>query len=177
VTDLKDVLVEASEESLREIIRNAESYLGAQLTSALAANQRSISFSSLLMAALVLISGAGGSVIFGTHRDLYLAWTAFGVSFGLLLAIAVSIWSFSPKEFWFVGNSPDRWVADIEARKPLKESLAEQASHYAEMIETNNETWKRDATRLKTSVVIAWSSLALGVGSIGYHLFWQSVGH
>ena len=63
---LQDRLAKSHPEMLREIIcEKPEFYLGAQLTVALASNQRAMTFTSLIGAATAVVGGAAGSLLFG----------------------------------------------------------------------------------------------------------------
>lgn len=160
--DISSPLAKADEAILKEIIRNAESFLSAQLTSSLAANQRAMTFTGLLAGAALLIMGAAGSALTKTPIDFYLSAIGFSVGAGLLAAMVLAIKAAKPTRFWYVGNTPAGWVQDVEAGKTLQQSLAEQCSHYASMISDNDECMAKADKHLLLAMRISWASLAGG---------------
>jgi phosphoserine phosphatase len=70
---------------LDEIVREAESFLNSQLTSALAADQRAIAFTRLLGATTVVVSGAGWALLTRKEPDFLLGWLC------VLLAVVLII--------------------------------------------------------------------------------------
>lgn len=159
---ISEKLAEADEATLREILREAEAYLGAQLTSALAANQRAISFVNFLAAASAVIGSGSTGLLLASSPKLALGLIGAMVAFGLLTAMSFSIWAASPTFFWYVGNTPAQWVQDVEAKKPLTLSLAEQCEFYANNIAKNDSCMEICDNRLKVSLGIAWCSLTFG---------------
>lgn len=160
-----ECFVDADEATIAEVLREAESYLSAQLTAGIAADQRALSFISLLAASTAAIAAGGGALLIGDGASIavqVVAWTLFGTAAGLLVSMWYAIRSAMPAEFEFVGNTPYGWIADVRAKRPLKMSLAQQLAHYAGMIESNDLTLKSNARQMKKSVWWAWGSLVVG---------------
>lgn len=152
----------ADADTLHEVIREAESYLSAQLMASLAADQRAIAFSSVVAAGTVVVGGGGVALLEAEAAYSELAWVASAIALGLLAAMFFAILSAMPSHFWFIGNSPELWRKDLVAGTPLKHSLAQQAAHYAEMISANDKIMVRNAKQMAASVWIAWGSLLFG---------------
>jgi hypothetical protein len=160
-----EFFVDADEDTVAEVLREAESYLSAQLTSGIAADQRAMSFISLLAASAAAIAAGGGALLIAdspAFANQIIGWTLLGTAAGLLVAMWYAIRSAMPAEFEFVGNTPAGWLADVRAKQPLKKSLAQQLEHYAGMIEANDETLKSNARQMRNSVWWTWGSLATG---------------
>jgi hypothetical protein len=157
-----ECFAEADEGTLQEILREAESYLNAQLTAAIAADQRAIAFASLLGAAAVVIAGGGGALLLSERPNPALGWTCMAIVGTFLVAMAFANLAAMPSKFWFAGNSPAGWLEDVRAQRPLRASLAEQLVHYADMIADNDKLMRRNGTQMKVAVWIAWSGLAIG---------------
>jgi hypothetical protein len=165
-------LMKADQSTLSEVLREAEAYLAAQLTSALASNQRAISFTNFMAAATAAIGSGAAGLLTSTTPKLALGLIATVVALGLLAAMAFAIAAAMPTQFWFVGNTPAQWVDDVVNRLPYKTSISQQLSHYANMIERNNLCMARCDARLKWSLGIAWASLAFGaVAAISWLTF------
>jgi hypothetical protein len=165
-------LMKADQSTLNEVLREAEAYLAAQLTSALASNQRAISFTNFMAAAAAAIGSGAAGLLTGTTPKLALGVIAAAVALGLLAAMAFAIAAAMPTQFWFAGNTPAQWVDDVLKRLPYKTAISQQLSHYANMIERNNLCLARCDERLKWSLGIAWVSLTLGaVAAISWITF------
>lgn len=164
---LSDDLARADRETLKEIIRNAESHLGAQLTAGLASNQRAMTFTSLIGAATVVLGGTAGSLIIGQNPRVALGIVCAAVAAGFLASMALAIRAAKPTDFWFAGNTPTAWAEDVRDGKSFERSLAEQAAWYAEMITDNAECSARADRLLLAAMRTAWTSLALGAFAAG----------
>lgn len=159
---ISKMLEKAEEETLQEIIREAESFLANQLTSGIAADQRALAFGGALAAGAIVVFGAGASVLLGDKIPHQIGWMAIVVSGLLLFSVYKAVKSAMPSEFYFVGNSPREWVEDVKNKKPLKESLAEQAQHYAENIEANSQILGANVKQMRDAIWLAWGSLIVG---------------
>lgn len=153
---------DADDETLKEIMRQAESYLGAQLSASIAADQRALAFASVLGAAAIGISGGGFVLLLRSPPMLMLGWTCVATACGLLAAMALANLSAMPAEFWFAGNSPDRWASDVQSQRPLKGCLSSQLTHYTEMIADNNMLIRSNCHNMSAAIWIAWLTLAAG---------------
>jgi hypothetical protein len=152
----------ANKETLKEIIREAESYLAAQLTASLAANARALSLTGFLATVTVVLAGAGLNLILATPSRVALGLICCGVAAGFTGAMWVSIRAAMPTRFWFVGNSPEMWIADIKAKKPFSKSLGEMAAFYSSMIADNRECMLLSNARLNLAMQIVLMSLVGG---------------
>jgi hypothetical protein len=160
-----ECFVDADADTVAEVLREAESYLSAQLTAGIAADQRAMSLISLLAASAAAIAAGGGALLIGDSPSvitLAIGWTLLMTSAGLLVAMWYAIKSAMPADFEFVGNTPAGWLADVQAKQSLQRSLSQQIKHYAGMIEANNTTMKRNAQEMRMSVWWAWGSLVTG---------------
>lgn len=169
MSDLPKKLATADIDTLREIIREAESYMSAQLTVALASNQRAMALTSVIVAVAVVLAGAGVSLMISAGKDWPLGAVALLVAGGLLAAMRQTSKAFSPAPFEYIGNVPSQWVDDIEKKMPLEASLAEQAAHYDEQIFTNLATILQQGRYVRRALTICWWSLAAGGVFAGAH--------
>jgi hypothetical protein len=153
---------EADEATLQEIIREAESYLGAQLTASIAADQRAIAFASLLAAATAVLAAGGAALLLADEPNPLLGWICMAIAGCFLAAMALANLAAMPADFWYAGNSPSQWLEDITAKRSLAASLAEQAGHYAEMIEINDRLMRRNNKQMLAALWTAWGALLIG---------------
>lgn len=152
----------ADEATLKEIIREAESYLGAQLTAGIAANARAMSLTGFLATVTLVLAGATTNVLLMATPRLALGAVCGGVSLGLLAATWLAIQAAQPTRFWYVGNSPRGWVSDLKAGKSFQTSLAEMAVFYADMIADNGECMARSDLRINLAMKSAWAVVMTG---------------
>ena len=163
---LADQLTEATKETLTEVNREAESTLSAQLTIALAADQRAISFASVLAAAIAVIGG-GSVAAFGAQSiPAGYGWAGVVAAIGLLAAMFLSWWSAMPAKFHIPGNDPASWEGDIGDGLSIRQSLAQQASLYQEWIKFNNGILAGNARLMKAGFWSAWGGLAIGLAVV-----------
>jgi hypothetical protein len=159
---INESLASAKIDTLQEILRQAETYLQAQLTAAIAADQRALTFAGYLAAAAaVLISGAG-ALLLATPPNWLLALTGFFVAGLLLRAMRMAMKSAEPTGFEFPGNVPGSWVCDVSEGKSLEVSLSEQCAHYHEMAGKNNELMKANGDRLRDAIEAVFRALVVG---------------
>jgi len=154
--------VEADDATLQEIVREAESYLSAQLTASIAADQRAVAFASVLAAATAVLIATGGALLLSQPPDISLGWTCMAVAAAFLVAMALANLSAMPADFWYVGNTPTQWVADVQLKRSFKESLAEQLNHYSQMISDNDRLMRQNNKQMMGAIWTAWGALAIG---------------
>jgi hypothetical protein len=144
---------------LNEIIRQAEARLQAQLTAAIAADQRAMTFAGLLLAAAAAMIGTG----LGASPDAKLTVPVFVTGLGLFVSATLAIVAARPVDWDFVGNTPSAWIGSIADKQTLHDALSDMATFYAEMID-NNETAIADAAFwIRLSMGSALASLLIGL--------------
>jgi hypothetical protein len=155
---------DADSETLAEILRQAESQLAAQLSIAIAQDQRATSFISLIAASVAVLLGGAASLLLAKNL-LIVAWIAAATGIGLLVSMLFATMAVQPVKFWMTGSAPNQWLADIGEKKTLAQSLAEQAALYDEKIEANHSKLDRHGALMHKALWTAWVSLALGGGA------------
>ena len=155
----------ASRGQIDQILAHAESYLNAQLTSALAADQRALVYAGFLAAGVVALVG-GGTTLLIDVKSPFLGYTAFAMALGLTISMALAVYAARPTGFEFVGNKPDQWVADVAIGKPLIESLREQAVHYDAMIGSNADLLRDNCRWLTRAQWLSVATLVFGGSAI-----------
>lgn len=149
----------ASKGQLEQMLAQAESYLNAQLQIGTAADQRALVFAGFLAATVVAVGG-GASALLVSASNLFLGYLGFLTAGGLLLAFGQAVHAARPVTFEYAGNSPAQWTEDVRLAKPVVESMREQATHYANMIASNNLTLEANAAWLRRSQLSALAVLA-----------------
>ena len=166
---LADRLSGADVETLREMMREAEAYLNAQLTAAIGADQRAYTFAGFGSAAAVVLVGAAYGIASARSPDIPMAILATVVAGFLIAGAMLAIHSARSVDFEYSGNQPGHWVEDVEERKSLQRSLAEQCEHYDLMIGKNTKTISDNSRVFQRSTYIA--QIGLGVGAAGFVLW------
>jgi hypothetical protein len=168
-TPLLNQLKSAESDTLKEILRQAELHLDAQLTAAIAADQRAYTFAGLSSAAAVILVGGSYGVIIEKEPDTFIAYTAFFVAVALFVASWVAVMSARSVDFEFTGSRPGKWGPDIEERKSFESSLAEQCENYDTQINANRKTMANNSLMFNRAANIALGGV--GIGAIAY-LYW-----
>lgn len=145
-------------ETLAEIMREAESLFAAQLQAAIAADQRALTFSGLLVAgvgALVAITGSAARPAF----PIVLIATLLG------LAACAALWSARPTKWFFAGTEPSQWKADLENKtKTLHSSKADLIAHYDAHILLNRTAMKHASMAMRGSLGLTAAALVFAIG-------------
>lgn len=165
---LVDVLKGADSALLMEILREAESRLQAQLSSALAADLRAITFLGFLAAVTVATFGAGMAAL---DKSFPLSVIAIFTGSGFGLACFYAFEAARPVDFQFVGNDPSSWRRDIEASIGLQDALAEQVAYYDEMLKDNRKAMAESAVQLERAASVARITMGIGAFFAVMHLF------
>lgn len=151
-------LESATSEYIDEIIRQAELRLEAQLSAALAADQRAMTFAGLLFAGIAVLMGGGGISISSTYFQPALIFCI-----GFALAAGCASWSARPAKWHYVGNFPASWNDDLSEGISFAESRRETATHFQEMLELNERALTRASRWMRASMILAISSVVFGL--------------
>jgi len=151
----------ANPETVKEIVREAEAYLGAQVTLATSADQRAAVMASVFTA-------AGAAIIAGLitvgHADANIAiYLGGGIAATLFLFGAIlCVWATMPVGFSLPGSQPASWEEDIKANTNLNISLGQQAGNYQTKIADNHSTLGRNARKFKSGAIAGIAAPVMG---------------
>lgn len=148
----------ADENVLDEIIRQAEARLNAQLTAAVGADQRAMTFAGLLFAGAAALAAIAAQNITSDQSGILIF-----VCLGLSISGALAAVSAAPSAWEYVGNVPSAWVGDIQSLKPLRESKSEMANYYDDMLATNETAIAKAGRLMRSSMGGAFLSVICGV--------------
>ncbi len=160
--DIASSLAGADQETLEEILREAEAFLGAQLSAAIAADQRALTFSGFLAASIVVLVGATATFALASPSREVFAMASMIVAMAFTGSLYFAIRSAMPARFEFAGNLPGSWVADVLEKKTLVTSLAEQCANYDEKINDNANDMEENALLMRDAVEIAFGATVVG---------------
>lgn len=146
---------------VKELIRQAEEYLKAQLQSGIAADQRAMRFVASMIAVMAASSAAW--IAWVSRGKDPASWTELlhvGVlSFEamLLLSVSLAIRAAQPSRFHYPGNDPAVWWHDPASLDGanLCRTLCEIAENYHQMIDENDSRLRRSERWLKRAFYIA----------------------
>ena len=163
LSKIRQELANADEQMIREIVRQAESFLSAQLQSGLAADLRSMTMAAILAAVLSFLVGGTASLI-AAEIDLGLHLITISelvLVFGVALIFAIL--AASPTKFDYAGSNPKHWVSDIENRHSFVRAMAGQAAQYADGISDNSRILRNGQSWLKRSLSCIFWGIFLGL--------------
>lgn len=149
----------ADEDILIEVIRQAECRLQAQLTAAIAADQRAMAFANTMTAISLALGGAAWAAWEKNFVGLSAAATTAALMF---YASAFIAWrAAQPSDHEFIGHTPSDWHKDIKAAVPLNASRMEMAKNYDGMLRFNDLMAKKSSRYLPTASKISlWAPFA-----------------
>ena len=168
-------LKKASPELLNEIKLEAEARLDAQLSTAIASDQRAMTFLGFLLTLVAFLIGASLAAITAATPSPTIANIAAAGAIGLGLSGVLAYLASRPIDFRFVGNDPESWTGDIDNNISLHDALAEQTAYYDKMLKANRRAMKIGAELLRwASIVAGVTVLVCGVLS-GWFVIWAPV--
>lgn len=163
VVGLADDLVTADEATLNEILRQGEEFLRAQLQAGIAADQRAVTFASILTAIIAAIL----AYIFSSTSDNVLETSDATVLSVLLIGLSIStivtISVFRPTKWNYAGNNPKFWRGDILNDTPINQMTADTAQLYARHIAENRDLLSANATLMQIALAIAGVTLLISI--------------
>ena len=168
-----DSLKELDDSVLKEVIREGERMLDAQLATANASDQRAMAWAAFLASGAVAITG-GSAALLVTGKSLVVAAVGVLVAFIFGIAILKAIDVVRPKDWHFPGNRPGNWIpASWQCHGSgetcdLRQAMLEQAAALDEQICDNAEAASHSGRQLALSMDLALFAVALGALAIGF---------
>lgn len=156
---LAETMKDADPDLLDEILREAESRISAQLTTAIAADARAMTFLGFISAVAVATTGAGLAV-YGEKPTIGIL--ALFTAIGFIIAAFFAFEAARPIDFELIGNDPASWKKDVENSVSVHHAKAEQVAFYDEMIKANRRAMADGAYQLQMAVRIALGTTAIG---------------
>jgi hypothetical protein len=151
---------------LDEIIRLAETRLAAQLTVAIAADQRGMTFASFLATLEAAAIAASVSLPSSAVSRASLVTIVIGFGVGTLIAL----WSAQPLKWAMPGYRPADWLGEIDCSDTLHEDHAAMALHYNDMIGDNEDVLAANANALRASLaVVALTLVGAAIAAVAAH--------
>lgn len=150
-------------DTIREIIREAESYLSAQLITGVASDQRAATLSGILATLATGMLGGGLAVITAEKANYPLGIAGIFAGVVMLIGLAFAIYTARPVPFHYVGNCPENWNTDEDLYGSLDHALWQQARHYQELIDENDATLKANARYLRRAGYFTLASPICGL--------------
>jgi len=165
---------DADKDMVKHVAREAEMYLGGQVTLGTSADQRASVLGGVFMAAgTAIVAGLLGILSAG-----FMSWSIIvGGSISailLLVASGLCILATVPVGFWLPGNEPKSWYEDVDSNRPLLEAMGEEAEQIQEKIEENRKELKKNARRFKWGAFLGVT--APFVGAVVYLLAMGCIG-
>jgi hypothetical protein len=153
------------DEVLKEVVREAEARLGAQLQIATAADQRALTFAGFLIATATAALGAGLALLTRVPTDFTLAAVSLGFALGILAAAAIAMYTIWPRTFAIPGNEPENWLPENWASGgndlTIKRARVEQATCLQDMLKRNAVAARTAAKRMRLSMAVSAACVAV----------------
>ena len=164
-----ETLADLDETILKEVVREAERRIDAQLATANAADQRASGWVALLVTvASAVIGGSAALITSGKHYVLAIIGVLVAGGFARAILLAIDV--LRPKEWHFPGNLPENWIPEqwqcfvSGAHCDLKQAMLEQCATLNEQIKSN----AIDATKGGREVArsMDWALVCVGLGAV-----------
>lgn len=153
---------------LKDIAARADQRVAAQMATALAADQRAMTFGGLLAAASAVVGGGAASVLTAPTANLPLGYIALAAALILGVGSALAIYAARPTIFYLPGTVPSKWQDDIKLPTTTTDRLASLLFDYDERIAKNESLLKRNGRLLMISAATVLFGLLLCGVSVLY---------
>jgi hypothetical protein len=155
---------------LREVVDSAEGRLQAQLTSALAADQRALVLAGFLSAAIVALVGGGVALLLAEPAQIFLALTALVCAAGFIVALSLTIYAARPVAWSYPGTRPGAWIRDIATKKVESERLAELCADLHRKVSDNADLMQSNGQIIRAALLFTLGSLIVGALALAWFL-------
>lgn len=145
----------SDQDMLLEIQAAAERRLDAQLTAALAADQRALIFAGLLGVAAAAFTSAAVTMLVDAQSNLFFQALAVCASLGMILAMGLAVFAARPTKWSYPGGLPESWTQDIAQNKNKLIRLQELIEDYNDRILFNEGVMQYNAKFLSASGTVA----------------------
>ena len=176
-----DSLRELDDDVLREVVREAEKLLDAQLVTANASDQRAMAWAALLVTAAIAVTGGSAALLVG-GKNLALAVVGVVVAGILGIAIMKAINVVRPADWHFPGNRPSNWLPenwqchDAGTACDIRQASLEQAAALEEQVQDNAGAAATSGKELRASMAWALFGVVVGIIAVGALIVMQAVG-
>ncbi len=159
--DLKEILKHADSKTLTEIIRQAEAYLNAQLQAGIAADQRAVTFASVVGAVAAVLLGGFLAAAYSDAGPSNLGYVVFPGIIGLTVSMGLATWASRPTNWGYAGSNPKHWKEDVVNNVGRDAALAGQAKMYAECIAENKHVLEVNSKAMIGAQLTAFLSVLI----------------
>ncbi|MEO5375989.1 MAG: hypothetical protein H7840_17325 [Alphaproteobacteria bacterium] len=157
--DWKGVMLETA----REILRQGELYLSAQLTTALAADQRAVRLAGLFSAATSGLLAGGLALLTADSPVVELGTAALVMGVTMLVGLWFAVKATRPVDFYVVGNHPRQWWTEDDLHGPLSIALGQQGEHCQKAIDHNAEVLAGNGRSLRVALTLGLWTPVVGI--------------
>lgn len=150
-------------EAIQEVIREAEAYLSAQLTCAVAADQRAVTLSGALATIATALFGVGLAALSQDKPSHMVGWAAVVSGALYIAALVFAVWASRPVSFSYVGNTPENWDKEADLYGSLTTALYQQAGYYTSHIKSNDAVMRKNARLIQCALWLSICAPVVGV--------------
>lgn len=152
-------------ENAKEIIREAEAYLSAQLTAGIAIDQKAMTLAGSIATIVVAVIGIALATLSTDDPNLIIAWASGSCAVPLLVSLILAVCTARPIKFEYVGNTPSAWRSTDDLYGPLSAALMSQAEHYTDAIRRNNVDLERNGKLMRWAAGLMAAAPFVGLTS------------
>lgn len=149
-------------DNVKEAARLAEVYVQAQTQVAIAADQRSVSFSSTIAAMLTATIGGTIALSISDKTNFYLVTSGFSCSMFLIFAFFNATNATKPVKFHFPGSYPNTWN-EVDLCENITHALWGLLNNCQCYIDENEKVLKQNARQLRRAQWYTFISPILGL--------------
>lgn len=153
---------------LKEIVTLGEARLQAQLTVAIAADQRAMVLCGLLVPTIAALIAGGVALFLATGGDVTVARLAFVAAIGLFVSLVLAIIAAQPSGWYLPGYKPSAFISDIASGKDERMRWAEMAASIDQSASDNSRHLDRGGKLIMAALIVAALTLLI----CGGYLIW-----
>ncbi|KPF82725.1 hypothetical protein IP70_19895 [alpha proteobacterium AAP38] len=161
------------DETAREILRQGEAYLAAQLQCAIAADQRAMTMATMYAAFATGLIGGGATLLLG-NLSSPIGWGASAAGTVFLAGCGLLTYAARPIDFHYAGAHPAAWFTEEDLRGDLVVAICESARLYQRRIERNDGIMDRNGKFTRWGSWCAFTAPL--VGALTFLAVWAAVG-
>ena len=160
-----------SESMARQILHQGETFMQAQLQTAITQDQRAVTAASVFVAVAVALVG-GSLAYWDKQADLPMLIGGVVAASAFTIAGIICFWSARPISFFFPGNYPQQWWS--ENKRTLAVVIGEETENYQVRIEKNARCLDANGRAMRVGVIVALAAAPAAFIAWLISAFWVS---
>jgi hypothetical protein len=147
-------------EMAERLLQQGETFLQAQLQSAIAADQRAVTMAAFFASVAAAIA-AVAVAYWDKSSDLPMLIAGLIGAGMMAVGACICLWAARPVDFYFPGTHPECWYEVLD--KPLEEVLLGEAQNYQDNIDKNEKFLTANGRALKVGAALSAAAPLVGI--------------